>query len=206
MKTLIVIIGDHFVGGTVYYKALLSTLHTRKINAIPVPIVSSKKVLGFGEELIISSYLSELVKEEPWAYRVPGQPGYYLIKNNGEPDNDIGVMSIPARGKATVDFIKSISPDVNVITVMLNPESLDGAITNLITVFGLNDSVAVSIYNSYISHNEWRVDIGEVDIKVNYKNINSLGKITPQSISDVIKKLEEDENKIESSDDCVDQI
>lgn len=184
MKKLIIIIGDNFTGGILFYKALLSTLKINRISATPVPIVSSKKVLGFGNELIISQYLSEIVKDEPWAYRVPGQPGYYLIKDID--DSGIGVMTIPARGKATMEFINSISATIDVITVMLKPESLSGTMSVLLNDFDLSDSVAVNIYNSYTEHPEWRDDICNVSLTVEYKDVMSLSKMAPQYIRTII--------------------
>lgn len=191
MDSLVIIIGDNFIGGIDLYNTTLRTMKIRKISASPITVVSSKKIIGL-EDTIISQNMVNLIKSEPWAFTVPGQPGLYAIQPsvyNGE----VGVMTIPARGEATANFIKDVMtsyPELVIIPVVLKPESINGSLARLTNSYKLSDEVASKIYSDYKEHIEWRENVVPENIEtitIEYPHISSLG--TAMYVSKIIDRI-----------------
>lgn len=177
MESLIIIIGDNFIGGIEYYKATIRAMKIRKIPISPIQIVSNKRILGLDDEVIVSPNLTKMLKNEDWIFTVPGQPGLYGIVPSAY--NGIGIMTIPARGGDTANFIKDIQtsyPELSITIAILKPSSINGSLNKLVGTYGLSDEVASKIYSDYKEHTEWRENIvpdNFVPIDIEYPSIPS---------------------------------
>ena len=179
MDSLVIIIGDNFIGGIDYYKTAIRTMKIRKIPVSPIQIISNKKILGLDDEVIVSPNLTKMLKSEDWIFVVPGQPGLYGIVPSAY--NGIGIMTIPARGDATADFIKKVHdayPELRIIPVILTPGSLNGSLGRLTSTYNLTDEIASKIYNDYKEHTDWREGLVPADLEgsvitVEYPTISS---------------------------------